>query len=53
MLEKILNNDGNLRKVIRGPQFLSPIDIYGDMSKKDLIKAELGAFKILIERINQ
>lgn len=53
MLEKILNKDGNRRKVIRGPQLLSPIDIYGNMGKKDLINSELAAFQVLIERINQ
>lgn len=52
-LKKLFNNDGKQRIIIRGPQVLSPFDLYGDMDKEELIKGELNAFRILIERINQ
>jgi len=51
--QKFLNKDGMRRLVIRGPLFLSPLDLYGHLNKEEIIKHELKAFKVLIDKINQ
>jgi hypothetical protein len=50
--EKLLNKDGKLKRIIRGPYALTPVTEENTIIKETAINFELNAFTNLINLIN-